>query len=126
MLTVRIKAYVIVVRDDYMSIFMYDSTLSFPADRSGPAAVLRELVLHDRQPDILTNEHDHRHEHGEQSAHQCSLMTAAGGDECFSLAHPYLSRKSVSKCQYVGFRGAVYRCKGIQVFRLLDSMDILS
>lgn len=48
------------------SIFMYDSTLSFPADRSGAAAILCELLLHDRQPDVLTNQHDHGHEHGEQ------------------------------------------------------------
>lgn len=52
-----------------MLVYINESTLYSPADRSGPAVVLRELLPHDRQPDVLTNQHDHRHEHGEQRAH---------------------------------------------------------
>lgn len=53
-------------------------TLKFPANRPGPAAVLRELLLHVRQPDLLSKQHDHRHEHGEQRTHitQRRIMTA--------------------------------------------------
>lgn len=55
----------------------------FPADRSGPAAVLRELLLHVRQPDVLASQHDHGHEHGEQrtrlcASHQCITVMMTG------------------------------------------------
>ena len=43
-----------------------------PADRSGPAAVLRELLLHVRQPDVLASQHDDGHEHGERRTRLCA------------------------------------------------------
>lgn len=52
-----------------MPVSIYDSAPYFPADRSGPAVVLCELLLHVRQPDALADQHDHRHEHGEQWTH---------------------------------------------------------
>ena len=56
-----------VILDDYtLSVSLYVSTLSFLADRPGPAAILHELLLYVRQPHVLTN---HGHEHGEQWTH---------------------------------------------------------
>lgn len=49
-----------------VSVSFYVSALYLAADWSGPAVVLGELLLHVRQPaDVLANQHDHRHEHGE-------------------------------------------------------------
>lgn len=67
------------------SIFMCDTT-HFPTDRSGPAAILCEL--HDRQPDVLTSQHDRGHERGEHGTHQHSLMTAAAGSTWLVLFSP--------------------------------------
>ncbi len=50
-----------------------------PADGSGPAVVLCELLLHVRQPDVLADQHDHRHEHGEQWTQSVCVPSARRG-----------------------------------------------
>lgn len=54
---------------------IYESTAYFPAGGSGPAAVLGELLLPVRQPGVLANQHDHRHERGEQSVSRWFVAT---------------------------------------------------
>lgn len=99
------------------SIFMYDSTY-FPADRSGPSAILRELLLHNRQPDVLTDQHDRGHEHGEQGTHQCSLMTAAADSTWLVLISPGKVFSSLSVLVSVVWY--------TEYSELLDTMHILS
>lgn len=75
-----------------MSVSIYDFTLYFPADRSGSAVVLRELLLHVRQPDVLTKQRDHGHEHGEQWKHVCiSVLTVLSYDSDTVMAGSHFS-----------------------------------
>lgn len=87
--------YKVILDDCTTSVSISDPALYFPADRSGPAAVLRELLLHVRQPDVVTTWHDHGHEHGE---HWARLFTSVyrSDDTRFFLAAACVFPENVS------------------------------